>query len=381
MQFLVCPYLIGAIFAAFCGTAHSAESVALLGRDFTPHPLLIASEEKALASADLNNDGRSDLVVLESRQNRCVVFLGSESGLLLSNGSFAAGEWPTDVATTDVDMDGNIDLVIANHETKALTILLGDGAGTFVQASNSPLHVDVEPHVHVVRSVDLNGDNIEDLIVDSRNENGLIVLKGKGNGVFAEPGVLVDMGGDPYRGMAVGDINGDKVLDLVSPNEDSIGVALNTSGNEVSFQLSEPILIEAPFALDMADFNADGNLDVVVASDGRTSQVRILRGDGRGDFDAGDDPISAPRGAKSIATGDITGDGTADIVVTGWSSSEIVIVNGRDISDISRVKLDGIDNPWGVLIADLNGDSFGDLAIADGMKPVAKILMSRPAIN
>lgn len=377
MQLETSNYLICTLVSTLCSTALGAETVSLLGREFVPQQLPVAGEEKAFASADINNDGHPDLVVLESRRNNAVVFLGSEDGRFREHRSFAAGQWPTHLTAADVDTDGNVDLVIANHETANLTLLLGDGAGAFTQAPDSPLQVDADPHVHVVHTCDIDGDGIEDVIVDSRNDNGLIVLRGRGNGTFEVPGISVDMGGDPYLGVAIGDINGDDLLDLVSPNEDSIGVALNTSSNAVSFRLSQPIQIDAPFALALADIDLDGNLDLVVASDGPRSQVTILPGDGRGNFDVGKTPVPVARGAKSIATGDLTGDGTADIAVTGWSSPEVVIINGRDIRNYTRISLDDIGNPWGAIIADLNGDGFGDLAIADGVKPVARIYMSR----
>jgi VCBS repeat protein len=362
-------------------TTLGAETVSLLDREFVPQLLPVAGNEKGFASADINKDGHADLIVLQSRLNEAAVYLGSANGRFRENGRFAAGQAPSHLTATDVDMDSNTDLVIANHDTANLTLLLGDGTGAFVAAPDSPLHVGVDPHVHVAHSYDIDGDKIKDLIVDSRNDNGVIILRGKGNGTFEVPGVTVDMGGDPYLGVAVGDINGDELPDLVSPNQDSIGVALNTSSDVVSFRLSQPIEIDTPFALALADTNSDGNLDLVVASDGRRSQVRILQGDGRGNFDVGNTPIPVARGAKSIATGDITGDGAADIVVTGWSSPEVVIISGRGVPEYTRITLDDIDNPWGALIADLNGDGLGDLTIADGVKPVAIIYMSRPTTN
>lgn len=373
--------LVLVLFLALWNSAPAAETIHLWGLEFVPQRLPVAGNEKALASADVDEDGHIDLIVIQSHQNEAVVYLGKGDGEFRQTGRFPAGQAPTHFSVTDIDIDGRVDLVIANHETSYLTLLLGDGKGAFSLAPNSPLNIDVNPHPHVAHVYDINGDAIGDLIVDSRTDHGLIVLEGIGDGRFKEPGKLIDMGGDPYLGVAVGDINGDNLPDLISPNEDSIGVALNTSLDDISFHLAEPVDVESPFALALADIDADGILDLVVASDGRESYVHILKGDGRGRFKNLDLPMPVARGAKSIAVGDINGDGAADALVTSWSSGEIIIIGGPNPSVPVRVTLEDIENPWGAIVADLNGDGFGDLTIADGVRPVVKIYMSRSAAN
>lgn len=364
---------------ALCAPTYGAESIRLRNLEFVPQSIPVAGNEKSLAFADLNQDGHIDLVVAHSSLDEVVVFLGSKSGELKQAGRFPAGQKPTNVTTSDIDADGHIDLVIANHETSSLTLLLGDGRGGFVAAPNSPLHVDVHPHLHVARAYDIDNDKSVDLLVDNRTGRGVLVLKGIGDGTFEQVGKLIDMGGDPYLGMVVGDINGDGLLDLITPNEDSVGIALNTDSNDMSFRLVQPVNVKSPFALELADIDADGILDLVVASDGRESSVQVLKGDGRGNFRRLGASLPISRGAKSIAVGDINADGAADVLVTSWSSDVIVILGGSDPLFSIRVTLDDIGNPWGVAIADMNGDGFGDLIIADGIRPVANVYISSSA--
>ncbi|MEO0852414.1 MAG: VCBS repeat-containing protein [Cyanobacteria bacterium J06648_11] len=381
MHFVSSKRLILVLLAVQWSLAQGGDEVQLWNLEFVAKQFPVADGEKALAVADINDDGSNDLVVLHSQLNEAVVHLGDGDGGIQQQGRFPAGQAPAHATITDIDADGYVDLVIANHNTSYLTILLGDGNGAFDPAANSPLLIGVDPHVHVAYSFDIDSDDISDLIADSRDERGLTFLKGHGDGTFAVPGKLIEMGGDPYLGIAIGDIDGDGRPDLLSPNEHSIGVAIKTSSDEMSFRLAQPLSIETPFALALADIDADGFLDLVTASDGRSSVVRVLTGDGRGKFESWGVPIPIPRGAKRIAVGDIDGDGGADVLVTAWSSSEVVIISERDGLDIARMSVVGIENPWGAVIADMNGDGLGDLVVADGIKSAAIIYMSRSGLE
>ena len=61
----------------------------------------------------------------------------------------------------------------------------------------------------MVRAADLDNDGLLDLVVDHRGDQGLLILRGLGDGHFESPGLLVGVGGDPYRGFALGDLDND----------------------------------------------------------------------------------------------------------------------------------------------------------------------------
>lgn len=357
-------------------TATPDDTIQIGGIDFIRHSYSAGEGEAALAFADLNNDGHQDLVVTSSAHHDLTLFFGDGQGGLISSGRFAAGENPTDVTAADLNGDGNIDLVIANHETTYLTLLRGDGQGGFRPAANSPLAINVAPHPHAVQAHDLDRDGKLDLIVDHRDGRGLLILRGRGNGAFETPGKIIATGGDPYLGFAVGDLNGDGWLDLVTPNPGNAGVVLSTARPGLAFVAAASVRATAPFGVRLADFDGDGALDLISASGEGTSVVELFRGDGRGGFrQPAHATFRVAAGGKNLAVGDLNGDGFPDAVVCSWAS-DVLVVLGNAGSMVS-VRLRGFENPWGLALADLNEDGLDDFVIADGVRARLEVYLSR----
>lgn len=360
----------------FMPTGHGPESRPVEGH-FMQQRLTVGKNPYAVAAADLDADGHQDLVVANQGDRNLSVFLGDGKGGMNPRGRFAAGENPVGISLSDLDGDGNIDAVVANHETHYLTILKGDGRGGLLAASNSPLAIQVDPHPHAVRAVDLDGDGAVDLAVDHRAGRGLLILKGKGNGEFESPGKLVPTGGDPYRGMAAGDINGDGQLDLVTPNPREVGIVLSLDRRRLAFRQAPSLDAEAPFAVELLDFNHDGKLDIIAASDEGSPLVQLYLGDGQGGFrESGGSPFRFAPGGKAIATGDFDGDSFEDAAVASYTHSDVLLLYGA--SELSRsAYLAGGQNPWGLAAADLNEDGKDDLVIADAANASLRIYLSK----
>ena len=85
----------------------------------------------SVASADLNGDGRVDVVSANFTGNTVSVLLGNGNGTLQAPQSFATGARPDWIALADVNGDGKIDLIVANANGNTASVLLGNGNGTF----------------------------------------------------------------------------------------------------------------------------------------------------------------------------------------------------------------------------------------------------------
>lgn len=331
--------------------------------------------QKESTAGDLDGDGHPDILI--AVDDGVTILRGDGTGSLGAPIRVPAGPNPVGLAIADLNADGHLDIAVANHESYLLTLLRGDGTGGAQPFSHSPVTVDVAPHPHAVRAADLDGDGNADLIVDHRENGGLLVLLGAGDGTFESAGTVLDAGGDPYRGMAVGDLNADGRPDMVTPNPNAVGVLLNTSSNPLTFSRSMIATEGGPFAVALGDLNADGHQDIVAALDEGSSLVQVFLGDGQGDFrEAGDSPIRWAAGAKMIARGDFNGDGVDDAAIVCWNATEVLLVLG-DADGLRTATLPVAANAWGPAAADLNADGIDDLVVPDAASARVAIFVSQ----
>ena len=364
------------ILTAFISCVSQAKPFKIEGVTFTPTLFSVGAGQPSVTVCDFNSDGNADVIVANYSDNNIGVYQGDGKGNLSETGRYPAGENPTGIAASDINDDGYIDIAVANHETSYITLLFGDGRGGFVKAPQSPFDIGSMPHPHAVQLKDLDGDNIEDLIVDSRENKGLLVLSGLANGKFKSPGYIIDAGGDPYRGFAVNDINDDGASDLVTPNKQDIGILINSDSNETPFSLSKLAQSESPFAVELADLNGDTKLDLVVATNG--TSVSVIPGNGHGNFDAHRKTVlNVGSGAKQIAVGDINGDGIEDALVSSWSGELLAVIGSKAEVKSYKFSHASISNPWAVALTDLNNDGNSDIVIADGDSKSAVVYVSK----
>ena len=126
-----------------------------------------------MAVADVNGDGKPDLLVTNECSSGCTngsvsVLLGNGDGTFQTAVSYGSGgEYALSVAVADVNGDGKPDMLVANDCASGCTnglvsVLLGNGDGTFQTAvSYSSGGVDA----WAVAVGDMNGDGKPDLVV------------------------------------------------------------------------------------------------------------------------------------------------------------------------------------------------------------------------
>src|SRR5271170_5388172 len=190
--------------------------------------IAVGKGPRFVAAADLNHDGKVDLVVANSDDESLTVLLGDGKGHFQpANGSpVPTGHLPNDIAVADMNHDGNPDLVIANHQSPYLTILLGDGKGGFHPAPGSPFDVHSTPHPHGVAVADFNGDGKPDAVTDSWGNNQIELLLGDGKGGIVTPGRYFAVGRRPYERLRSADFNHDGIPDVATTNLDDDTVTI-----------------------------------------------------------------------------------------------------------------------------------------------------------
>lgn len=352
-----------------CGGSQSAPFDA--GSQFRRIELQTGASPGGVEVADLNGDGRPDLVVTNESGTASIYLNDGDGRFRQPAGSpFAAGEQPNDVAIADFNGDKRPDLAFANHEAHSITVLLGDGKGGLKAAPAVP--VNSVPHPHGIAAADLDRDGKVDLVVDSWGQNRLELLRGDGNGHFAE-WQMVSVGQHPYQRPRIADVNKDGWPDLLASNLDSkdLSVLLGGPRGFTTASGSPFAAGDGPFGLATGDFDGDGHLDVAVVNSpssavqsGRDG-LTLLLGDGSGRFamTAGS-PLDTGSRPNRIATGDLDHDGHDDVAVSRPDNGSIVLFYlGPKAALQRREEISLGKGAKGVAIADLNGDGRKDIAV------------------
>lgn len=135
---------------------------------------------RALALADVNQDGKLDIVTANECSYTVGVLLGTGTGTFQpgTTYSFGSGHCPYDIAVADVNRDGYADLLTANYGSASAGVLLGTATGTFQAASTYAVGAASGGSVaaYSLAVVDANGDNRPDLVTANFGDNSVSVL-------------------------------------------------------------------------------------------------------------------------------------------------------------------------------------------------------------
>lgn len=124
------------------------------------------------AVGDVNGDGRVDLCCANSDDDTLLVFTNNGNACFATNAIYTTGPYPYSVTTADINGDGKLDLAYADNGSNTITILTNNGSGGFVLAATP----NVGSGPSSVTTADLNGDGKLDLICSIGSSNMLAVL-------------------------------------------------------------------------------------------------------------------------------------------------------------------------------------------------------------
>jgi hypothetical protein len=274
----------------------------------------------SLAIADLDGDGRKDVAIGESG-------CGIEIFIQQADGTLASGNWlPSTeshrVRAADVNGDGLADIVGTGSDSGQVSVWYQVG-GRISLPSVYPVELIGGGDLDVG---DLNGDGRPDIAVSSLGASparSIGLLYQQADGRYAAPVYLGVDASWGARGLAIGDLNGDGRKDLALSWGGSAPAAVSVFPQRADGTLG-PITSLAssdyPGAIEIADLNSDGRLDVVVAHDGWGNVGVYLQGS-NGSLQAEQRYTGTDGSAnlQGLALGDLNGDGRVDIAQAGLS--------------------------------------------------------------
>jgi fibronectin type 3 domain-containing protein len=287
---------------------------------------------------------------------------------------------PGDVATVtlNIGITNKTGGSQAHSFSWSFTVNSGTSLGKFINVTT----VKVGDRPSAVAIGDWNGDGILDLATSNTGDylpnnqtkdDSVSILTNNGNAIFQN--TLVSVGNDPSSVIA-GDWNGNGIPGLATTNWNLNMVNVLSNNGNGTFKGSSVEVKNNPVQSVTGDFDGDGMLDLAVAHWG-SSNVSILWNSGSGKFIAGPSINLNGGSLQSITSGDFNGDGLLDLAVANGDSGYILIINnmGGGIFSLG-MRINVGKCPISIISGDWNGDGFLDIAVANYFSNSVSILLN-----
>lgn len=343
---------------------------------------------------DLEGDGFLDVAMVSYYDSHVIVFNNDGTGIFDTWSLVPTDSGAVGLQLADLNGDGYLDLTTRSLESADVTTLLANGEGGFRTYHLHSFDPYLEPglsdeeagglgdsgslrsrpsfapetlggsELGYVAVGDLNGDGVEDVVAAGYLPTAVVLL-GQGDGTFVE---AFEFGNNFVRGFASGDFDEDGLLDLIVVTVISFGrttTSLWPGRGDGTFE--PPVEIstnECVRGLLVEDLDGNDALDFV-ATDACSDDVRIYLGVGDGTFSltsshaVGEEP-------RPVVSGDLNGDGNLDLVVGNYRSNDLSALfglGGGQFSGETRLPLtdEPARNPLSLSLGDLDGDGALDI--------------------
>ncbi|MGI4762572.1 MAG: beta strand repeat-containing protein [Janthinobacterium lividum] len=338
------------------------------------------SSVAGLTVVDVNRDGKLDMLASNFDDNGTVaVLLGTGTGTFGAATTFGSGgARPVGVVSADVNSDGKLDIVVANQQSGTVAVLLGTGTGSFGTAATFNTAGSYPTDLAVA---DVNGDSKPDIVVTNQQSGTAAVLLGTGTGSFGTA-VTYSTTTSSVLGVVIADVNNDTKPDLVVGTYTGSAVAVLLGTGTGTFGAATTFLVGAnlgPGRLALADVNADSQLDIV-ANNQQSNTAAVLLGTGTGSFGPAALYNCGGSSPQDIAVADVNSDGQLDLLTVNANNNTAGVLPGAGNGTFGTAATfstgTGSPYPYAIRAADVNGDAKPDLLIANYIGNTLGVLLN-----
>jgi hypothetical protein len=340
----------------------------------------IGAYPSSVAVADMDGDGDLDLLTSNEDANSVSLRVNNGQGVFNVGQEVAVGARPDALVVGDVDGDGDLDFLTAAYDlSRTVSLRLNNGQGSFDRGQE----ILTGPFPRSVTLGDIEGDGDLDLLVASSGSNTVSIRRNDGTGSFS--GSQEVPVGEGSTDVVVGDVDGDGDLDLLTADYGNnrlfsgggTTVSVRLNDGQGNFSGTQQVTVGlGPYALAIGDIDGDGDLDLLTANSGRSTPtasgnttVSVRLNDGQSNF-SGNQEFSVGATTRELVLGDIDGDGDLDVLVargasSGSSAVSVRLNNGRgQFSGTQEVEVGTA--PRALALGDVDGDGDLDLLTAIG---------------
>jgi hypothetical protein len=351
-----------------------------------PTAIQTGTSPMAQVAGDFNQDGITDLAVLDAGASTIQIFLGTNngSGAFTLGNTLTTGASPVGLVAGDFNGDGFLDLAVAAGD--GVEVLYATGGGAFNSFVTTTVNSSAASSLAVA---DFNNDGLADIAATFVGAGGptsttanILVSTGTSFNTGIFPSIPI---GSAVVASGVGEFNLDALPDLVVITSAGANVMLNTSNLAAvtpTYSLAAPVIYAAgngPNAVLVKSITGNTNQDLLITNfnDGTVS---VLLGTGIGSFTSAGAFPTGPQ-PTSIASSDFNSDGIADLVVTNATpynatdNISVLLGNGNGTYHEPLGYSAGV-GPTAIVVADFNNDAKPDLAVLSSASNDLDILLN-----
>ncbi len=348
------------------------------GENYTLSPLVADIQNTVcVVAGDVDKDGDIDLITGND---------GAPSRLYLNNGTadpfrgvvgadISSDSYPTrSLVLGDIDGDGDLDLMAGNESGGNRLYLNNAEVNLFKDLVGINVNITLDHYrTQSLALGDVDGDGDLDLIVGNENApNRFYMNNGTPNPFRDMQGRDITADSHHTRSVVLGDIDGDGDLDLIVGNDGEPNRLYLNNGTDDPFNSISSMDISADSystrVVLLSDIDGDGDLDLIVGNDKESNRLYLNNGT-KNPFGgvSGTEITIDSRHTRSLALGDVDGDGDLDLIVGNEGElSRLYLNNGTDnpFDRVTGTIITNSEHTDSLILTDADAD--GDLDLVAG---------------